>query len=199
MTDEDTSADTRQYTPDPQNPPLAVSTPVGIVDGSTSNDATSASNEDTTNPTTAKEPLTPGRAAKFAGVAIGVVLACTVIVVAAILMVSAFGDDSDDRWREPGWGSLFEADSFQPVVIVVLGGSGSGDGGLGGGLGGLLPDGADLLPYILPLPGLEEWLDPESLPDELDLERFLREFDLQDLGTLTPQQPKQEPKEATPT
>lgn len=178
MTDEDTSTDS----PNTQDTPDSVDLR-----------ATPDSHDRQVAP--AKEPLTPRRAAKFAGVAVATLLACTVIVVAAILTVSAFDDDSDDPWYEYSPGMFVQADPRLPPMIVVLGDIDLGDWGLGEDLEGLAPDWDELLPYLLPFFNLEDWLNPESLPEGLELERLLRDFGLQDLGSLLPE----EPREATAT
>ena len=48
-----------------------------------------------------EEPLTPYRAAKMAGIVVGAVLLCAVVVVAAVWAISAIGDDDEDEsWIE---------------------------------------------------------------------------------------------------
>ena len=61
----------------------------------------SVSPEPVEEPVDVDETLTPYRAAKMAGIVVGTVLLCAVVVVAAVWAISAIGDDDEDEsWIE---------------------------------------------------------------------------------------------------
>ena len=60
-----------------------------------------------------KDSLTPNRAAKIAGIVIGAVLVCAVVVVAAVWAIAAIVDDNDDEpWFEYVSPSALEDDHY---------------------------------------------------------------------------------------